>query len=195
MPDAAVTGVGALVRGMRPDERARVQALVVAAYAEFESALAPKDYLRMGANLARVVAEAPATDLLIATVPGGGTDGAETLAGTVTYLPPGPREYDRVPRDWAVVRALAVAPPWRGRGLARLLTEHCLDRARRDGAPAVGLHTMDRMTVARGMYEGMGFVAQREFEHLGLRFWIYRLDLDTGLSAGAGRAAPGPAPR
>ena len=52
---------------------------------------------------------------------------------------------------------LVIDPGARGRGLGRLLTEECVRRARRDGAPTVALHTSPIMEVALPMYLRMGF--------------------------------------
>jgi ribosomal protein S18 acetylase RimI-like enzyme len=68
---------------------------------------------------------------------------------------------------------LGVDPAWRGRGVARTLTEDCLALARADHAPAVGLHTAEMMVAARTLYEQAGFVHQHDFTHLDLRFSIY----------------------
>jgi ribosomal protein S18 acetylase RimI-like enzyme len=157
-----------VLRGAGPADRAAVHALVRDAYREFEPFLAPAHWQRMSANLAAVVDTAGAGRLLVAELAG-------RPAGTVTYLAPDHPDYDHVPQDWAVIRALAVAPQARGRGVGRALTAECLRRARADAAPAVGLHTAEMMTAARTLYEGAGFAVQREFPHLGVRFLVYRL--------------------
>ena len=158
------------VRPARDAEREGVACLVRDAYAEFEPFLTPADWAQMMRNLAMAVSRKAEGDLLVA-------GGDQRLEGTVTYLAPGERAYDRVPREWAVMRVLAVAPRARGRGVGRMLAEECLNRARADKAPIIGLHTAEVMHAARTMYERMGFEPQREFAHLGIRFWIYALRL------------------
>lgn len=160
-----------LVRPVRDEERSPVLAVIRAAYSEFEPALTPPEWMRMSANLAGIVA-AGAPGVLSAAF-----DAEAGAVGTVTYLPPGPREYARVPTDWAVVRAMAVRPECRGHGVGRALLADCLDRARADGAPWVGLHTAEIFHAARGMYERAGLRRLSEFEHLGARFFVYGLDL------------------
>ena len=140
--------------------------IVSVAYAEFEPWLTPANWARMMSNIAKVVEPGAPGRLRVARL-------GDQLAGTVTYLPPGPKDYQQVPSDWAVIRVLAVDPALRGRGVARALTEDCLALARADHAPAVGLHTAEMMVAARALYEGAGFVRHREFTHLGLRFCIY----------------------
>ncbi len=156
------------VRPALPAELPAVRGLVDAAYAEFEPYLTPANWARMTGNIARVVEAGSSGELLVACLD-------DRLAGTVTYLPPGPKDYHRVPQDWAVIRALGVDPALRGRGVARALTEACLARARADQAPAVGLHTAEIMTAARTLYEGAGFIHYEDFTHLDIGFRIYLL--------------------
>jgi ribosomal protein S18 acetylase RimI-like enzyme len=143
-----------------------VHRIVSAAYAEFEPWLTPANWARMMNNIGKVIEPGAPGLLRVAQL------GAQ-LAGTVTYLPPGPKDYQRVPPEWAVIRALGVDPTLRGRGVARALTEDCLALARADHAPAVSLHTAEMMVAARAIYEGAGFVRHQEFTHLDLGFCIY----------------------
>ncbi len=166
------------IRGAEPSERDQVQRVIDSSYAEFEAVWGVGPWTTAMANLATVIAQAGPEQLIVADANG-------RLVATVTYYSPGPKDYKRVPQEWAVVRALGVEPGWRGRGLARMLTEECLRRARQDGAPAVGLHTAEGMEHARRMYEGLGFVRQHDFPHLGMRFWIYALQLAGTRGTGA----------
>ena len=100
------------------------------------------------------------------------------LVGTATFYPPGMVE-DR-PDSWAWIRLVGVDPGARGQRLARRLTEECIRRARRAGATVVGLNTATVMTIARAMYERMGFVHREEEDQQiapGLFLYTYRLDL------------------
>jgi ribosomal protein S18 acetylase RimI-like enzyme len=143
-----------------------VHRIVSTAYAEFEPWLTPANWARMMSNISKVVEPGAPGRLRVALL-------SDQLAGTVTYLPPGPKDYRWVPPDWAVIRVLAVDPALRDRGVARALTEDCLALARADHAPAVGLHTAEMMVAARALYEGTGFLRQREFMYLNLPFCIY----------------------
>lgn len=144
--------------------------LVRRSYAEFSVLLPPDRFARMNANLAGVVAAGADGEVLGAYV-------GPTLVGTVTYLPAVPRAYAHVPPEWGVIRALAVDPTARGRGVGRELVAWCLARAGVEGVPTVGLHTASWMVAARALYEGYGFTLRREFDHLGAKFCVYGLDL------------------
>jgi ribosomal protein S18 acetylase RimI-like enzyme len=154
------------VRPAVADDLPAVRRIVTAAYAEFEPWLAPANWAVMTNNIAKVI-ESGAPGLLRVAQLGG------QLAGTVTYLPPGPKDYRHVPPEWAVIRVLGVDPALRGRGVARALTADCLALAQADHAPAVGLHTAEMMVAARALYEHAGFVHQHDFMHLDLKFSIY----------------------
>jgi ribosomal protein S18 acetylase RimI-like enzyme len=69
---------------------------------------------------------------------------------------------------------LVVRPEYRGRGIGRGLTEECVRRARRDGAPLIALHTTPIMAVALPMYERMGFEFLRAApDRSGVPYGIY----------------------
>jgi ribosomal protein S18 acetylase RimI-like enzyme len=69
---------------------------------------------------------------------------------------------------------LVVEPAFRGRGIGRALTEACVGRARRDGAPVVALHTTPIMTVALPMYRRMGFEPESEAPPIhGVPYGVY----------------------
>jgi GNAT superfamily N-acetyltransferase len=153
------------VRPAGSGDRRAVQRLICVAYAEFAPVVGPDHWPTMMANLARVVDEAGADELIVATVD-------EHPIGTVTYYPPGPRRYDRVPTDWAVIRALAVDPAWRGCGVGAALTAECLRRARSGGVERVGLHTSEMMAGAVRVYRRAGFEPIRKFNHLGMSFQV-----------------------
>lgn len=154
------------VRPAVAEDMPAVRRIVAAAYAEFKPWLTPANWALMTSNIAKVI-ESGAPGLLRVAQLGG------QLAGTVTYLPPGPKDYRRVPPEWAVIRVLGVDPALRGRGVARALTADCLALAQADQAPAVGLHTAEMMVAARTLYEHAGFVHQHDFTHLDLKFSIY----------------------
>jgi GNAT superfamily N-acetyltransferase len=167
----SVTASTPAVRLARRDDRPAILRLIVDAYQEFEPSLTPANWALMMTNLERVILSAGKGNLLVA-------DSCGRLAGTVTYYPPGPKDYNRVPAEWAVIRALAVHPACRRGGVGRLLTEECLRRARADQAGWAGLHTSELMVGARTMYEAMGFREQHTFTHLDISFSVYALALE-----------------
>ena len=83
------------------------------------------------------------------------------MLGAVGYVAAHQAKPDFFAPDWPIVRLLSVAPIGRGRGVGQRLLDECVARARRDGAPALALHTTPVMRAAQGLYARSGFVVQR----------------------------------
>lgn len=133
------------------------RAVLAAAYAEYEKAFPAESWAPYIKDILDLEGRAAESDLIVA-------EGGDSILGCVSYFPPGSKASypadsfsEHWPDDWAAFRLLAVDPSARRRGVGRLLTEACVDRARDQGAPTLGLHTTEPMAVARAMYERMGF--------------------------------------
>jgi GNAT superfamily N-acetyltransferase len=140
------------------------RAVLGEAYAEYESAFPAANWAPYLADILDLEGRAAESELLVAEL-----DGA--IVACVSYFPPGAKASypsdsfsEHWPGDWAAFRLLAVSPSARGSGVGRRLTEACIARARAQGAPAVGLHTTAPMSVARAMYERMGFEREPRFD-------------------------------
>lgn len=127
------------------------------AYAQYEADFPPDNWTRYMADILDLEGRAADSELLVAELGG-------KLVACVSYFPPGAKmaypsdAFSEVwPPEWSAFRLLAVHPSARGSGVGRVLTKACIERARAQGAPAVGLHTTAPMSVARAMYERMGF--------------------------------------
>ncbi|WP_338821991.1 GNAT family N-acetyltransferase [Bradyrhizobium septentrionale] len=67
-----------------------------------------------------------------------------------------------------------IDPAFRGKGLGRALSTECVARAKRDGAPAIALHTSPIMTVALPMYLRMGFLKAHDVPPIfGVPYAVY----------------------
>lgn len=134
------------IREAAPEEYEAIGELTVAAYREVSPLGGYEDELRA------VARHAASCTVLVAI----DRDGA--LLGSVTYVPgPGTPMSEFTDPDAAGIRVLAVDPTRQGAGTGRSLTEACIDRARAAGRRRIILHSTQYMTVARGMYERMGF--------------------------------------
>ncbi len=137
------------VRAKEQGEAGRVTAL---AYREFARPGDPDwtDYL---ARIADVPARNGRTLVLVAVED-------DVILGSVTLELEGRTEADPeqpLAPDEAHIRMLGVHPEHRRRGIARLLMEACLERAREAGRSRITLHTTTRMEAAQRMYESLGF--------------------------------------
>lgn len=149
--------VKASLRPAQASEIEPVRSLLRSAYGQYESDLPPENWQRYLADIVDLEARAGTSELLVA-------ENGGSILGCVSYYPPGldvsypsDAHSEAWPPDWSAIRLLAVTPEARGKGVGRLLTEHCIARSRDQGAVAVGLHTVGFMTVAQAMYERMGF--------------------------------------
>jgi GNAT superfamily N-acetyltransferase len=149
---------GLTLRDARDDEREAVRALTLRAYAEYASIMTPTSWAGLDAAVRAALASDEPVERIVAV-----HDGA--LVGSVHLFPPAIAAYGALAGHaaWPELRLLAVAPEARGRGVARALVDECVRRARRSGAPALGLHTSESMGVAMRLYERMGF--ERAPEH------------------------------
>lgn len=135
----------------------RARDVLRSAYAEYEGSFPAANWAPYLEDILDLEGRAAASDLLVA-------EQAERIVGCVSYFPPGAKASypsdsfsEHWPPEWSAFRLLAVDPSARGSGVARRLTEYCIERSRELGAPFLGLHTTAPMSVARAMYERMGF--------------------------------------
>ena len=164
------------VREARPDERAIVRAITLAAYAEYARVMAPSAWAGLDAAVrAALDSDAPA-ERLVAEHDG-------RVVGSVMLFAPAADAYAGLTAGapWPELRLLAVAPEARGLGVGATLLEECVRRARRSGATVLGLHSSRSMRTAIGMYLRRGFVRDPAHDFVpegGELVEAYRLPLD-----------------
>jgi ribosomal protein S18 acetylase RimI-like enzyme len=164
------------IREALRSEYERLAELYVQAWSELAPHVGPERWERMRSNISNLAARATFSEILVAEKGG-------TMLGAVTYSGPGrrpdaaPGPLRLIPLDWAYVGILAVAPEHRGRGVGRSLTESCVERARRDEAPSLGLGTRPVMAAAQRLYERMGFGRRHDLEAGQDEYLVYELPL------------------
>lgn len=151
---AASTAV--VVRRARPSELEAVGALTLQAYRTDGYVSDETDYVDELLGAAARDAEA---ELWVAVEAGGDpVEEPSALLGTVTFCPVGsPFREVAIDDSEGEFRMLAVAATARRRGVARLLTQACMARARADGQLRVVLCSDRRMTSAHALYASLGF--------------------------------------
>ena len=141
------------VREVRPEEYEEAGRVTRRAYEEFGNW---GDY---GERLADVAGRAGRTLVLVAVED-------DRILGTTTlevnHRIEGGRPRQPLRPEEAHIRMLGVAPDARSRGVGRALVEACIREARRHGKSVLTLHTAEEMTVARAMYEAMGFTRMED---------------------------------
>lgn len=101
----------------------------------------------------------------------------EEIIGMAFLMPRG-HPTDIFQADWAYLRLVGVAPKHRGKGVAKQLTQLCIDHARQSGEETLALHSAEIMYPARHVYESLGFKKHKEIAPIyGLQYWLYLMSL------------------
>jgi GNAT superfamily N-acetyltransferase len=148
---------GLILRDAHADELAAIAELLLASYAQYETAFPPPVWETYRQEIAAVRSRSSSGELVVAALD------AEPM-GTVTFYPSAALDGHAWPAGVASFRLLAVHPSARRLGVGRLLVQECVRRARRCGASFLGLHTAFFMVAAVRIYEAMGFVRTPEHD-------------------------------
>lgn len=151
---AGVSDGSLVVRRAEPGEYDAVGQLTVAGYVHDGFLTPGDDYAE---ELRDAASRAATAELWVA-------ERAGELVGTVTFCPPGSALRELGTDDAGEFRMLAVAPHWRGRGVARTLVALCLERCRELGLSEVVLCSMTTMTSAHALYGSFGFLRDESLD-------------------------------
>jgi GNAT superfamily N-acetyltransferase len=165
------------LRDMQPGEQDRVRELTLVAYSQYATVMTPSAWRGLYQALLNALEMKVEAEVIVAEQRDSGK-----LLGSVMLFPPSVESYGINAASSAIpeLRLLAVLPEARGRGVGQALVEVCVERARRWGASALGLHTSDSMAAAIKLYEQRGFVRvpQRDFQPPGAELVkAYQLEL------------------
>ena len=156
-PPSRVDARSVVIRDATADDEPAIGVVLEAAYREYEQVLSPDLYAAYIADLLAGTAPTSGAQLVVATID-------DQVVGAVSFYPRADITGFGMPGDWSSLRALAVDPAHRGRGVGAALLETCIDRATALGTRAIGLHTAHFMTAAVGLYERFGFVRVPELD-------------------------------
>jgi GNAT superfamily N-acetyltransferase len=146
-----------IIRSAHPSQYKAIGRLMVTVYSQLDGF--PKEeeqpsYYEMLANVGELTTR-PGVDLLVAV------DDSEEVIGAVVYFDDmhyyGSGGTATKEQDAAGFRLLAVDPQVRGKGVGKMLTLHCTEKARERGAGQMIIHSTRAMQTAWAMYERMGF--------------------------------------
>jgi ribosomal protein S18 acetylase RimI-like enzyme len=159
-----------LIRPYSPADAEAVNRVALAAFEQYRGVYNDWDALERGVG--SMAAMGGSAEIIVAELEG-------EVAGAVAYVPPfGEPRAEFFEPEWPLIRMLVVKPAARGLGIGRALTEACLERARRDGATAIALHTSPAMAVALDMYLRLGFRLEKEVpERFGVPYGVYLMEL------------------
>ncbi|HEY9566189.1 MAG TPA: GNAT family N-acetyltransferase [Nocardioides sp.] len=135
------------IRPAQDHELAAVGDLTVAAYADFT--LGPADpYV---AKLRDAEARAREAELWVAR------SSAGSVAGGVTWCPPGSVWREISQPGEGEFRMLAVSPTAQGQGMGEALARHCIELSRAAGDSAMVISSLTGMAAAHRLYGRLGF--------------------------------------
>jgi GNAT superfamily N-acetyltransferase len=77
----------------------------------------------------------------------------------------------------SIIEKVAVLPPFRGRGIGRLLVEHALTEARHCGAVRGAIGIIASQIELRAWYENVGFAAIRQQHYPHLPFDVLHMEM------------------
>ena len=175
------------LRAFKPTDADAVNALALRAFNEFRDAYS--DWAAYSRTIGNMASLSTSGELIVAS-------DQDRIVGAVVYVGPHQPKRAFFSDEWPILRMLVVDPEHRGQGVGRLLTQACIERAQRDGASVIALHTSPIMQIALPMYLRMGFVFEREVPSIfGVPYGVYvkRLSAQQGTrpdtSASGGSAA------
>ena len=160
-----------LIRAFSPADAEAVNAVALAAFAQYEGVYSDWETLTRG--VASMATLAASGTIIVAE------DAAGKIVGAVAYVGPyrEPRAEFFAP-EWPIIRMLVVDPAARGQGIGRRLTQACIDRARGEGAAVIALHTSPAMEVALALYLRMGFTMEQKVpDRFGVPYAVYLKEL------------------
>jgi GNAT superfamily N-acetyltransferase len=154
------------VRNAKPEEFKTIGKLMVQVYSQLEGF--PKqseqpNYYKMLENVG-VFTTKPNTELLVAVSPEGNIDGAVVYFSDMQHYGSGGTATQE--KNAAGFRLLAVNPETRGKGLGRLLSLACIEKAKEKKLNEVIIHTTKAMMTAWKMYESIGFKRSEDLDFM-----------------------------
>ena len=152
----------------------QLQDLGIIAYGQFQSALTPDNWEILNGNLQD---KQKFIDILKIANCFVCIDNNKIIG--VAYVIPSGNPTDLFKSDWSYIRMVGVNPKYRGQGIAKRLTQMCIDFAKQSNEKTIALHTSEFMDAARHIYESKGFKVLKEIPPLfGKKYWLYTLDLN-----------------
>ena len=152
-----------------PQDVAQLRQLGIDAYSQFARELTPENWNKLSSFLHD---EAKTTELLQQARSFVCSDNNKLVG--MAYLVPSGNPWDVFKAEWSYIRMVGVHPDYRGNGIAKKLTQMCIEAAKQNSEKIIALHTSEMMHAARHIYERLGFTILQEIEpRFGKKYWLY----------------------
>lgn len=157
---------GYLVRNAKPSEFEAVGKLMVQVYSQldgFPNEKEQPDYYRMLSNIGELTKKSK-TELLIAVSSVGKIVGGIVYFSDMQFYGSGGTATEE--QNASGFRLLAVDHSTRGQGIGKLLSNECIEKAKRLNQEQVIIHSTKAMQIAWKMYEKLGFKRSEDLDFL-----------------------------
>jgi GNAT superfamily N-acetyltransferase len=154
------------IRNARPEEFELIGKLMVLVYAQLEGFPEKSEqpaYYTMLANVGALT-NTPGTEILVATSSSGKIAGAVVYFSDMKYYGSGGNATKE--KNACGFRLLSTDPLIRGKGIGKMLTNACIEKARASKAIQMIIHTTMAMQTAWKMYEKIGFERSEDLDFM-----------------------------
>ncbi len=161
------------IRNAKPGEFQEIGQLMVQVYSQLEGFPDQEEQPNYYKTLANIgdLTDNPGTELLAAV------SDNQDLLGTVVYFRDmqyyGSGGTATSEQNASGFRLLAVSPKARGLGIGKLLTKHCIEKAKDQQQHQVIIHSTKAMQIAWKMYEKIGFKRSEDLDFLMQGFEVF----------------------
>lgn len=160
-------------RKASPTEGAVLKDLGLISYSEHKNVFEPQHWQTMESSLKNDEMWLKLIEISTAFV----CENNNTIVGMAFLIPSG-NSTDIYSSETSYIRLVGVHPDYKGRGIAKKLTQMCIDEAKQTGEKMISLHTSEYMPAAQHIYKSLGFKTEREIApRFGKRYWLFQLDL------------------
>lgn len=161
------------IREARTNEFAEVGQLMVDVYSQLDGFPKKEEQPNYYNTLASVgdFTLKPQVKLLVAISENNSIDGAVVYFGDMQYYGSGGTA--TIEKDAAGFRLLAVCHKARGNGIGKLLTNYCIDLAKRENQSQLIIHSTQAMQIAWSMYEKLGFKRYKSIDFMQANLQVY----------------------
>lgn len=156
------------------EDKEQLKKLGIISYGQFSNVLAPEHWAKLNDFLHD---EEKLINLLTTSKSFVCTHNGEIIG--MAYIISSGNPWDIFKAEWSYIRMVGVNPNYQGQGIAKTLTQMCIDYAKQTNEKTIALHTSEFMNAARHIYESLGFKVLQEIEpRFGKKYWLYTLELN-----------------